>query len=106
VCPRPTAAREPGDAEWTAGEQRRAAEKARSIYPGRFAARDAEATVRLLEAGRSEEGALALLRFFGQLEAERLVHTSRFSPPYLELHPSSNIRAATVRQAASSHRRD
>jgi len=104
VCAHPTATHEAGDDEWTTAEQRRALEGAASIYPGRAVQRDVEATTRVLDAGRSEQGALGLLRFFAQLEAERLVHTSRFMPTYLLQHPSSVVRAASVRNAAREHR--
>jgi hypothetical protein len=104
VCAHPTATHEAGDDVWTTGEQRRALEGAASLYPGRAVARDVEATARVLEAGRSELGALALLRFFAQLEAERIVHTSRFLPTYLAQHPASALRAASVRNAARDHR--
>jgi hypothetical protein len=104
VCAHPTATHEAGDDVWTTGEQRRALEGAASLYPGRAVARDVEATARVLEAGRTELGALALLRFFAQLEAERIVHTSRFLPTYLAQHPASALRAASVRNAARDHR--
>ncbi len=100
VCAHPTATHEAGDDEWTASEQRRALEGAASIYPGRAVSRDVEATTRVLDAGRSEEGALGVLRFFAQLEAERVVHASRFMPTYLAQHPASVARAASVRNAA------
>lgn len=104
VCAHPTATHEAGDDEWTSSEQRRAVEGAASIYPGRALQRDVEATTRVLAAGRSEEGALGLLRFFAQLEAERIVHTSRFLPTYLAQHPASSLRAASVRNAARDPR--
>lgn len=104
VCPHPTATHEAGDDEWTTSEQRRALEGAASLYPGRAVQRDLEATARVLDAGRSEQGALGLLRFFAQLEAERAVHASRFMPTYLSLHPAAAVRAATVRSAAREHR--
>jgi hypothetical protein len=104
VCAHPTATHEAGDDEWTAIEQRRALESAASVYPGRAVQRDVEATTRVLDAGRTELGALALLRFFAQLEAERIVHTSRFMPTYLAQHPASALRAASVRNAARDHR--
>jgi hypothetical protein len=100
VCAHPTATHESGDDEWTTAEQRRALEGAARIYPGLAGPRDVEATTRVISAGRTEQGALGLLRFFAQLEAERVVHTSRFSPTYLVQHPGSAVRAASVRNAA------
>ena len=82
----------------------RALEGAASVYPGRAVQRDVEATTRVLDAGRSEQGALGLLRFFAQLEAERIVHASRFMPTYLAQHPASVVRAASVQNAAREHR--
>lgn len=104
VCAHPTATHEAGDDEWTIGEQRRALEGSTSIYPGRAVQRDVEATTRVLDAGRTEQGALGLLRFFAQLEAERVVHASRFMPTYLLQHPASVLRAASVSNAAREHR--
>ena len=104
MCPHPTATHENGDDEWTASEQRRALEKAASIYPGRAAERDIEATTRVLEAGQSEQGALGLLRFFTQLELERSLHAPRFFSTYWVQHPSSVARAAAVKTAAKDHR--
>lgn len=106
VCAHPTATHEAGDDEWTSGEQRRALEAAARIYPGASALRDAEATTRLVDGGRSEQGALGLLRFFAQLEVERAFHTSRFLPTYLVQHPGSAVRAACVRSAARDHQTD
>jgi hypothetical protein len=103
VCPHPTATRESGDGEWTSSEQRRALERAASLYPGRGPERDIEATVRILDVGRSEQGALGLLRFFAQLEIERSVHASRFMPTYLVQHPSTVARVAAVTTAVKDH---
>jgi hypothetical protein len=105
VCAHPTATHESADDVWTSGEQRRALESAASVYPGASTApRDEEATTRVLDAGRTEEGALGLLRFFGQLEIERAVQVSRFSPTYLVQHPAPRVVAALVAGAAKSHR--
>ena len=104
VCPHPTATHERGDDEWTSAEQRKAMEAAASVYPGSAATRDSEATVRVLDAGRTEEGALGALRFFQQLETERNVHASRFVPTYVLQHPSAATRAGTVKVAAQTHR--
>jgi hypothetical protein len=104
VCPHPTATHERGDDEWTAQEQRKATETAASVYPGNPTLRDDEATVRVLDAGRTENGALGALRFFTQLEVERNVHSSRFVPTYLLQHPSSQTRTATVKGSAHAHR--
>lgn len=106
VCPHPTATHENGDDEWTPREQRRALETAATVYPGRASERDIEATVRVLDAGRSEQGALGLLRFFTQLELERTVHASRFLPTYLAQHPSSVARTAAVKTAVKDHARE
>jgi len=103
ACAHPTATHENGDDVWTASEQRRALETAASVYPGRATPRDEEATTRVLDAGRSEQGALGLLSFFAQLEAERSAR-SRFMPTYLLQHPSSSARAAAVKAAATNHR--
>lgn len=104
VCPKPTATKESGDDVWTSAEQRKAAEAASLVYPGRQVERDNEATVRMLEAGRSEEGALAMLRFFAHVEVENRFALSRFRPTYAAHHPSSAMRAMVVKQAAASHR--
>ncbi|HSO35790.1 MAG TPA: hypothetical protein VLT33_24845 [Labilithrix sp.] len=104
VCGRPTATHEHGDDVWTAAEQQRALETAARIYRGPAATRDAEATTRILEMGRNEEGALGLLRFFAQLEIERATHGARFSPTYLVQHPNAAARSATVKAAAKDHR--
>lgn len=103
VCPHPTATRESGDDEWTSSEQRRALERSPSIYPGRAPERDIEGTVRMLDVGRSEQGALGLLRFFMQLELERSAHLSRFVPTYLVQHPASVARIAAVKTAVTDH---
>jgi hypothetical protein len=104
VCAHPTATHENGDDVWTASEQRHALETARSLYPGRAAPRDEEATTRVLDAGRTEQGALGLLRFFAQLEAEGSAPTKRFVPTYLVQHPGSSARAASVKTAATNPR--
>ncbi len=104
VCAHPTATHENGDDVWTASEQRHALETARSLYPGRATPRDEEATTRVLEAGRTEEGALGLLRFFAQLEAEGSANAKRFVPTYLVQHPGSSARAAAVKTAATNQR--
>jgi hypothetical protein len=104
ICPHPTATHENGDDEWTASEQRRALEKAASIYPGHAAERDIEAATRVLEGGQSEQGALGLLRFFTQLELERSVHAPRFFSTYWVQHPSAFARTAAVKTAAKDHR--
>lgn len=104
VCAHPTATHENGDDVWTASEQRHALETAASLYPGRATARDEEATTRVLEAGRTEQGALGLLRFFAQLETERSAPAKRFVPTYLVQHPASSARAASVKTAATNPR--
>ena len=92
-----------GDDEWTPREQRRALETAATVYPGRANERDIEAMARVLDVGRSEEGALGLLRFFMQLELERAVHASRFLPTYLAQHPASVARIAAGKTAGKDH---
>jgi hypothetical protein len=105
VCAHPTATHEAGDDVWTSSEQRRALETAANVYRGSTAAaRDEEATTRVLDAGRTEQGALGLLRFFAQLDVERAVAVSRFAPTYLVQHPASVVRAASVAGAAKKHR--
>jgi hypothetical protein len=104
VCAHPTATHENGDDVWTASEQRHALETASSLYPGRATPRDEEATTRVLEAGRTEQGALGLLRFFAQLETERSTPAKRFVPTYLAQHPASSARAASVKTAATNQR--
>jgi hypothetical protein len=106
VCPHPTATRESGDDEWTSAEQRRALESAASIYPAHGPERDIEGTSRMLDVGRTEQGALGLLRFFAQLELERSVHVSRFTPTYLVQHPAAVARIASVRTAVKDHSSD
>ena len=97
VCAHPTATHESGDDVWTKAEQRRALETAANVYPGNGVARDVEATTRVLDAGLTEQGGLALLRFFAQVELERTTHASRFLPTYLMQHPSSLARITTVK---------
>ncbi|MBX3187903.1 MAG: hypothetical protein KF819_12845 [Labilithrix sp.] len=104
VCPHPTATHESGDDEWTPAEQRKALEGAASLYPGRQTERDTEGMIRALEAGRAEDGALGLMRFFAQLETERIVHVSRFQPTYLTHHPSPSTRASAIRAAVTQHK--
>ena len=53
----------------------------------------------MLEAGRSEQGALGLLRFFAQLEVERAVHASRFVADV----PRSSIPASATRVGGGEH---
>jgi len=104
ICGRPTATHESGDDEWTPTEQRQALETAARMYRGAGVERDTEATVRVLEGGRGEEGALGLLRFFAHLEGERAAHGSRFAPSYLLQHPNNSARIAAVKAAAKEHR--
>ena len=104
VCPHPTATRENGDDEWTASEQRRALERAATLYPGRAHERDIEATSRIMDLGHTERGALGLLRFFMQLELERTTHAARFIATYAAHHPSAATRNASVMGAAKDHR--
>ncbi len=104
ACPKPTATRESGDDVWTAAEQRKASEVAFRVYPGRQLERDNEATVRMLEAGHNERGALALLRFFTQFEGVNAVVAGRFLPSYAQQHPQASWRASAVQRAASAHR--
>lgn len=103
VCPHPTVTKEAGDTEWTSGEHRRALEAAAALYPGR-GAHDEEAIVRVLDAGHLERGALGLLRFFEQFEAEQRVSLPRFSPTYRQHYPQSAVRASAVRVAVDGHR--
>lgn len=103
TCPKPTATKEAGDDEWTAAEHRKALESTGTLYPGR-AAHDGEAIVRVLAAGRTERGALGLLRFFDQYEAEQRVFVPRFTPTYRTYYPSSAMRASAIKVAAESHR--
>ena len=103
VCPHPTATKEAGDDAWTPAEHRHALELVAHLYPGR-GAHDDEATVRVLDAGLPEDGALGLLRLFGQLEAEQRLAVSRFAPTYRSLYPQSALRASAVRAAADGHR--
>ena len=104
VCAHPTATREHGDDEWTAAEQRRALETAAGVYPGRPSERDTEATARTLDVGRTEKGALGLLRFFVQLEAERTTNKGRFAPSYVLQHPNTAARIAVVKAVAERRR--
>ncbi|MDB4933610.1 MAG: hypothetical protein JWP87_582 [Labilithrix sp.] len=104
VCAHPSATHESGDDVWTSSEQRRALEGAANVYRSATTARDEEATTRVLDAGRTEEGALGLLRFFAQLDVERAVAVSRFAPTYAAQHPAPLVRAAAVASAAKNHR--
>lgn len=103
VCPKPTITKEAGDDEWTPAEHRRALEAAATLYPDR-ATHDAEAIVRVLDAGRTERGALGLLRFLDQYEAEQRVFVPRFSPTYRTYYPSSAMRASAIKVAVESRR--
>lgn len=103
TCPKPTATKEAGDDEWTPAEHRKALESTGALYPGR-GMHDGEAIVRVLDAGRSERGALGLLRFFDQYEAEQRVFVPRFTPTYRTYYPSSAMRASAIKVAAESHR--
>lgn len=103
TCPKPTATKEAGDDEWTAAEHRRALENVGTLYPGR-GTHDGEAIVRVIDGGRSERGALGLLRFFDQYEAEQRVFVPRFNPAYRTYYPSSAMRASAIKVAVESHR--
>lgn len=103
TCPKPTATKEAGDDEWTTAEHRKALENVGTLYPGR-GTHDGEAIVRVLDAGRNERGALGLLRFFDQYEAEQRVFVPRFTPTYRTYYPSSAMRASAIKVAADSHR--
>jgi hypothetical protein len=98
VCPSPTPTKEHGDDAWTEAEQKKAREIAARVYPG-AATRDEEAIASATDAGRTEQGAVGLLRFFAQLEIERALVTARFTPSYLATHPGSAVRLAAVRAA-------
>lgn len=104
VCPRPTATRESGDDTWTVDEHRRAMRDAGRIFEtgGVQSLRDDEATTRMITSGRGTAGALVVLRFFEQYERDRMVFTSRFVPTYLVHHPTSAIRAGSVRAATAA----
>jgi hypothetical protein len=102
VCPRPTATKESGDDVWTSAEQRKASELAASIYPSRQMERDNEAMVRVKSAGRTQQGALALARFFTQFEIENRIAVGRFAPTYLAHHPGSALRLANLKRAAET----
>ncbi|MBX3216746.1 MAG: hypothetical protein KF850_32220, partial [Labilithrix sp.] len=88
VCPKPTKTKERGDDDWTSAEQRRAAAIAASVYPRHQDVRDAEAVEHARGGGRSALGALAVLRFFAELETPRARAESRFAPTYLAHHPA------------------
>jgi hypothetical protein len=103
TCPKPTATKEAGDDEWTASEHRRALENVGTLYPGR-GTHDGEAIVRVLGTGKTERGALGLLRFFDQYEAEQRVFVPRFTPSYRTYYPSSAMRASAIKVAVESHR--
>lgn len=103
TCPKPTATKEAGDDEWTTAEHRRALENVGTLYPGR-GSHDGEAIVRVLAVGRTERGAIGLLRFFDQYEAEQRVFVPRFTPTYRTYYPASAMRASAIKVAAESHR--
>ena len=96
VCAHPTATKEAGDTTWTAEEHRSALANVATIYPGQ-PGHDEDAVAHVLAAGHMELGALALLLFFEQYEAEPRV---RFAPSYRELYPRSVARRAAVKSAA------
>lgn len=100
ACPHPTATKESGDDTWTAAEQRLATETASRVYPGRGVERDGDAVRAVLRQGQTSRGALALLRFFTQLDVDRVVATGRFHPTYAVLHPTPAARAAMVQRVA------
>lgn len=104
VCPHPTATKEHGDDVWTSAEQKTAKEIAARVYPGAATTRDDEAIAGVIAAGRTEAGAIGLLRFFTRLETERAIHAARFLPSYLATHPGSSVRLATARAAAERRR--
>jgi hypothetical protein len=103
TCPKPTVTKEAGDDEWTTAEHRNALENAPELYPGR-GSHDGEAVVRALAVGRTERGALGLLRFFDRYEAEQRVFVPRFDPTYRTYYPSSGMRASAIRVTVESHR--
>lgn len=96
VCAHPTATHESGDDVWTSRERQQALASATFVYPGRASERDTEATSRVLDAGRSEQGALGLLRFFAR--------AGGFSSTYASQHPNAPARAAAVTAAARDRR--
>ncbi|MBX3207593.1 MAG: hypothetical protein KF764_21265 [Labilithrix sp.] len=104
VCPKPTATKESGDDEWTSGERRKAAETAGAVYPQSQMHRDDEAIDRALAVGRSERGAIAMLRFFTQFEIESRIALGRFTPAYLTLHPSATLRLANLKRAVEARK--
>lgn len=106
VCPHPTATKESGDDEWTAGEQRRASESAANVYPGRAFERDTEAAVRMLEVGHGPDGAFGFLRFFTQLSLEQTITVSRWIPTYHAQHPGGAMRTNAVKKAVELHQDD
>jgi hypothetical protein len=111
VCPNPTATKESGDAVWTAVEKRKALDALRRVYAGRPAERDAErdrrAAMAMFEVGRTEKGAVAVLRFFAHFELEGGGTNGRFLSGYAVSHPGSSAGMAVlavVRRAASAPR--
>lgn len=92
-CPNPTPTKESGDDLWTNAERQSAAEIAKRIYPGAQSERDEEALSQALASGRTERGALGLLRFFARFETEVREAHGRFRPGYLALHPNAATRA-------------
>jgi hypothetical protein len=102
-CAHPTATKEAGDDEWTAGEQRRAGETAANVYPGRGFERDTEGAVRMLDSGHKPDGAFGLMRFFTQLQVEQTVVVSRWVPLYQTQHPGGAVRASAIKKAIEVH---
>lgn len=107
VCRGADDLRERGDAEWTEGERRTARELAPRVYaPSRNVPREEAAARLLVAAERTEQGYLALLRFFARIEATRLARPGRvrFSSSYEATHPDASLRLAAVRAASDDAR--
>lgn len=93
VCPKPSAARETGDAVWTAAERDFAWKLSERLYDGAHLA-DADAAAAPWVRGRAK-GWAALLDAMAILEAS----PGAAAVPYARLHPGSAKRAAAVRAA-------
>jgi hypothetical protein len=102
ACPRPTATRERGDAEWTRAEAQAANDGAAKIYTAsRIVTADAAATTLLLTAhdGASDAGYAAILAFFEQVPASAYAHVHD-----APLGAAARLRAQVVAAAAASHK--
>jgi hypothetical protein len=102
-CPHPTATHERGDDVWTPEEHRAALRQASAFHtPKNVVTADVLGTQLALAAGEPEDAIASFLSPFCATVERNAVGRDVFT--YLQLHPSSSVRAQIVRTAAASYR--